>query len=297
MSVPAAYLGVILIWSTTPLAIKWSSSGVGYMFGLTARMTIGAVLCALLLLVLRQPIAWHVAARRTYVFTGVALYSAMLSVYWAAQYIPSGLVSVVYGLTPIVTSIFAALWLDERMFQMNKLAGVGLGIVGLAFVFHPSGELDHNMMLGVTGVLISVIIHSASMVWVKRLGAQVSPVAVTGGALWVALPLYLVTWFALDGHLPNAIPDRTVNAIVYLGVMGSVVGFVLFYYALKHVSAGGMALLTLVTPVLALAMGHLLNGEVLAAQTLYGAGIILAGLVLHQWGDKVFVRRSRKQET
>ncbi|MBI3773460.1 MAG: DMT family transporter [Gammaproteobacteria bacterium] len=290
MSVPAAYLGVILIWSTTPLAIQWSSSGVGFMFGLTARMTLGAVLCALLLLVLRQPIAWHDAARRTYLFAGVALYGAMLSVYWAAQYIPSGLVSVVYGLTPIVTSIFAAIWLGERAFQAHKLMGIGFGIVGLVIIFHPSGELEHNMVLGVMGVLMSVIIHSASMVWVKRLGAQVSAVAVTGGALWVALALYLVTWFVLDGQLPNAIPDRTVNAILYLGVMGSVVGFVLFYYALKHVSAGGMALLTLVTPVLALAMGHLLNGEVLAMQTLYGAGIILAGLAIHQWGDKVFSR-------
>lgn len=290
MSVPAAYLGVILIWSTTPLAIQWSSGGVGFMFGLTARMTIGAVLCALLLLALRQPIAWHDAARRTYLFAGIALYSAMLSVYWAAQYIPSGLVSVVYGLTPIVTSIFAALWLGERIFQAHKLVGVGFGIVGLVIIFHPSGELDRNMVLGVMGVLMSVIIHSASMVWVKRLGAQVSPVAITGGALWVALPLYLGTWLALDGHLPDEIPDRTVNAIVYLGVMGSVVGFVLFYYALKHVSAGGMALLTLVTPVLALAMGHLLNGEVLATQTLYGAGIILTGLALHQWGDRIFFR-------
>ena len=31
MSVPAAYLGIVLIWSTTPLAIKWSSAGAGFL--------------------------------------------------------------------------------------------------------------------------------------------------------------------------------------------------------------------------------------------------------------------------
>ena len=44
MSVPAAYLGIILIWSTTPLAVKWSGEGPGYLFGVTARMVIGALL-------------------------------------------------------------------------------------------------------------------------------------------------------------------------------------------------------------------------------------------------------------
>ena len=43
MSVPAAFLTIILIWSTTPLGIKWSSAGVGYEFGVAARMTIGLI--------------------------------------------------------------------------------------------------------------------------------------------------------------------------------------------------------------------------------------------------------------
>ena len=41
MSVPLAYIGVIIIWSTTPLAIKWSGGDAGFLFGVTARMLIG----------------------------------------------------------------------------------------------------------------------------------------------------------------------------------------------------------------------------------------------------------------
>ncbi|MDX1336059.1 MAG: EamA family transporter, partial [Gammaproteobacteria bacterium] len=41
MSVPAAYMGIIMIWATTPLAIKWSGESVGFLFGVSARMLIG----------------------------------------------------------------------------------------------------------------------------------------------------------------------------------------------------------------------------------------------------------------
>ena len=48
MGVPSAYLGVILIWSTTPLAILWSSQEVGFVFGVSSRMLIGAVLALII---------------------------------------------------------------------------------------------------------------------------------------------------------------------------------------------------------------------------------------------------------
>ena len=41
MSIPAAFLGVVLIWATTPLAIKWSSEDAGYLFGVASRMVLG----------------------------------------------------------------------------------------------------------------------------------------------------------------------------------------------------------------------------------------------------------------
>ncbi len=48
MSVPAAFLGVVLIWATTPLAIKWSSEGAGFLFGVASRMVLGVIVCLVL---------------------------------------------------------------------------------------------------------------------------------------------------------------------------------------------------------------------------------------------------------
>ncbi|HIA09196.1 MAG TPA: EamA family transporter, partial [Chromatiaceae bacterium] len=101
MSVPAAYLAVILIWSTTPLAIQWSGDGPGFLFGVAARMVVGLSILLAGMRLLRVDFPWDRASRRVYLVGGVPLYLAMTSVYWSAQYIPSGWISVIFGLSPI----------------------------------------------------------------------------------------------------------------------------------------------------------------------------------------------------
>lgn len=288
MSLPAAFMGIILIWATTPLAIKWSSEEAGFLFGLTARMVLGALICLALIALLRVPFHWHRQARHTYLASGLGLYGAMMCVYWGAQYISSGLVSVVYGLLPMVTFFVAAVVLGHSPWQPPKLLGALLGFAGLAVIFKPQDSVSGVAVLGIGAVLASATIHALSMVRIKQIGADIHALSVTGGGLMVAVPLYVVTWAVFDGHLPAVLSERTVAAIVYLGVMGSVVGFVAFYYALKHVSANAIALLTLITPVLALSLGHWLNHEPLPPEVIAGAACILLGLALYNWGEKLF---------
>ena len=107
MSVPAAFLGVIVIWSTTPLAIQWSSEGWGYLFGATGRMVLGVLVCVALISVLRHKLPMDRKAWETYIAAGAGIYGAMMSVYWGSQYIPSGLVAVIFGLTPVATAVLA----------------------------------------------------------------------------------------------------------------------------------------------------------------------------------------------
>ncbi|MBZ0070947.1 MAG: DMT family transporter [Gammaproteobacteria bacterium] len=294
MSVPAAFLGVILIWSTTPLAIQWSSEGAGFLFGVAARMWLGALVCVLFMALLRLPLPRHRAALRTYLVAGLGIFGAMSCVYWSAQFIPSGLISVLYGLTPMVTGVLASLWLEERAFSPARLFGMLAGLGGLAVIFGRDVGPQQLAVAGMLGVLASVVLHSLSSVWVKRIGADVPAFAVTGGGLLVAAPLFLISWLLFDGQAPTALTPRAAYAILYLGLMGSVVGFMLFYYVLRRMAASHLALVTLVTPVLALGLGHVLNDEALEARVWLGAGLILTGLVAHQWGDRLLLRGRRR---
>ena len=135
MSVPAAYLGVILIWSTTPLAIQWSAQGAGFSFAVMARMLIGLTVCLVLLAATRTAFPFTPAARRLYAVSGLSLFASMLLTYWGALHIPSGLISVIFGLSPLVTGVFAALWLAERTLTPMRIAGLGLALAGLWLIF------------------------------------------------------------------------------------------------------------------------------------------------------------------
>jgi drug/metabolite transporter (DMT)-like permease len=107
MSVPAAYLGIIFIWSTTPLTIQWSAQGSNFSFAVMSRMLIGLALCLLLLRLTRTRLPLTAEARRLYGVSGATLFASMLLTYWGALHIPSGLISVIFGLSPLVTGLLA----------------------------------------------------------------------------------------------------------------------------------------------------------------------------------------------
>ena len=286
MSVPAAYIGVIIIWSTTPLAIKWSGEEVGFLFGVASRMLIGAAVCSLIMMLLARKLPWHREARQTYLAAGLGLYGAMMSVYWGAQYIPSGLISVIFGLTPIVTGVIAAIWLQERSLTTSKLAGVILGVIGLVIIFGTGIELSDGAVYGIVAVLVAVLLHSVSAVWVKAISAQIPALEVTNGGLLVAAPLYLLTWLLLGNSWPANVPLRVTLSISYLAIFGSVLGFVMYFYILKHIDASRVALITLVTPVLALILGQGLNNESIQPVVWIGTCCILLGMSIYQWGAR-----------
>jgi drug/metabolite transporter (DMT)-like permease len=140
----------------------------------------------------------------------------------------------------------------------------------------------------VIGVLASVFFHSLSSVLVKRIGAQMHPLAQNSGALGVAVPLYIFCWLLFGAEIPEELPQQTMGAILYLAIIGTALGFNLYFYVLKQVPAMMIGLITLITPVLALLLGQLLNGEQTGINVWIGTGIILMGLSLFLWGGRVF---------
>lgn len=284
MSVPLAYLGIVLIWSTTPLAIQWSSQGVGFALAVLARMLIGVVVAGLLVALWRIPFPLHAQARRAYLVGGLSLFGGMALTYWGARYVHSGLISVLFGLSPLAAAILGAIFVGERSLTPVKLIGMLLGAVGLATIFIHGDTLGHEHALaGLFAVLCAVTVYSGGMVWLKQIGDDSPPLATTVGSLSVSLPLFGLVWWLSGAQLPAVVPPRAGAAVVYLGVFGSVIGFALYYYVIKHLETSKVALITLITPVIALLLGNWLNGETIGLRLWIGTVLILLGLSVHQW--------------
>jgi len=288
MRIILAYLGVILLWATTPLAIKWSGEGPGFIFGSASRMTIGASCMLLFCLIRRQFIPFHRAAKITYLVISVQIYGAMLAVYWGAQYIPSGWISVIFGLSPFLTAIFTALWLNENNFSWLKLGSYIIGLAGLWLIFSSALQLSIFAVYGILAVLLAVFLQTLTAVWVKRINAKLPAVAQVTGGLLFALPAYFLSWIVIDHAQYPSLSPINIASTLYLGAIASTVGFGLYYYLLIHISATSVAMIPLISPVLALYIGHTLNHESIGVKVMTGTAFILFALIMHEFFDYWF---------
>lgn len=281
-AVTAAYLGVILIWSTTPLATKWSGEGPGFLFGAASRMTIG-ILCVFGLLAWRRvKLPLHARAWQHYFAGAISVYGAMCLSYWAAQQVPSGWISVIYGLTPLITAVLSRVLLGEHSLTPRKLTALTICVMGLWVIYGSATRIGQHAVLGIGALLVGAVLHGLSAVLVKRLNANVPALASVAGTLLFAWPAYVLTWWLLDGHWPAVLPLKSLASITYLGVVATTLGFSWYFFVLKHLTATQVAMIALLTPVLALAAGFWLNDEPLTPRIAAGTALILAGMVLHE---------------
>ncbi len=295
MPVPAAYLTVIIIWSTTPLAIQWSGIGVGYEFGVAARMVIGLLALLLIIRLRGLPLPWNIHAHKVYLVSGLSIFIAMSFVYWSAQYIPSGWISVIFGLSPIITSAFATVILRENNLTAGRVIGMLLGLLGLIVVFAEGLSLADAAWMGVVGVTIGTVSQSLGAVLLQKLKTDIPAISITAGSLIVATPLFILNFVLMQGW-PENISTVTMLSIIYLAILGSAIGFPLYFYLLKKLNAERVALIALITPVTALLVGASFNDEIISTRVWLGTVLIVTGLAIYEYGKHLpFARKWQKR--
>jgi len=283
MRVLLAYLTLVLMWSTTPLAIKWSGEGPGFLFGVTARMTIGLICVLILLASMRLPLPCHRKALLNYLAVFLYLCPSMLALYWASQFIPSGWLAVIFGLSPMITAILSAVWLGERSLKLRKLLAYGMGLAGLVLMFGTALNHSESAILGIVGVLVAALLQCTSTVAVKRINSGLPALTQVGGGLLFSVPVFLIVWAVLDGCPPVGMPMASMASIAYLGFIATPLGFSLYFYVLKHLSATQVSLISLITPVMSLLVGHLSNHEAITTRLVAGTVLILSAVFFHEF--------------
>jgi len=279
-----AYIFVVLIWATTPLAIQWSSDSVSFVAAVVLRMGLALALALFISTALRRSLFACADAWKVYLAASIGIFPNMPLVYWSAQFIPSGLIAVIFAMSPFVTGVMSLLILRENPFNRRRVFALLIAFGGLVVIFHQQISLDTYAAYGIAGILCSTLLFSVSSVWLKSLNTSVPAFDQATGALLFAMPGLLLSWYLFDGTLPSTISDKSVGAIVYLAVMGSLLGFTLFFYVLKKLSPSAVSLITLLTPVLALFVGVFVAGERLTLSTLIGAGLVMLALLFYiEW--------------
>lgn len=282
MRLTLTYLMVVLIWASTPLGIKLSSDSLSFVASVASRVGLALCLAVLILLVLGKPLVRERSDWKVYFSAALGIFPALPLVYWAAQFIPSGLISVLFGLTPFMTGIMTMLVLKTNPFNPQRLFGLFMALLGLLVIFQSQIKLGPDAAYGVAAVLLSLSILSFSSVLLQRHASSIEPIRQATGALLVAFPGLLLCWLVMDGQLPGEISSTALSAIAYLAVFGSLLGYPAYFYLLKHLSASTVSLTTLITPGIALVLGTVIAGEKIQPVVVLGAVLILFSLLFYQ---------------
>jgi drug/metabolite transporter (DMT)-like permease len=144
-----------------------------------------------------------------------------------------------------------------------------------------------DQLVALAMMLAAVTLFSGSGIAVQRAAAGLHPMVQTVGALALSMPCFLVLWLSSGEPLSIPLSARGFWAVLYLALFGSVIGFLCYYLILSRLHAATVALVTLITPVLALTLGMLLNAESPSAAMLLGAGLILVALGAYLFGDRL----------
>ncbi len=292
LQIPVGFLVVLIIWSTTPLAIAKSVGGVPFTSALL-RMSIGAAFCVIILLLRKHPLPINEHTKPVYLISGFSIFGSMSLIYTAAQTIPSGWIAVLFGLSPIMTGLFALPFEEDSKLTPVKTLGLLLGFYGLYLVFAAGISFESMASMGIIYCFIAVIIASSSSVAMRHLSTKtdITGMQVTTGGLLVAIPLFLLMSLSTESVSDMAFGRTEVIAVLYLGLIGTGIGFTVYFFLLKRLSASRVSLITLITPISSLALGAQLNNEPLLPGIWVGAVCVSIGLLLYEFKPKLGFRK------
>ncbi|HEV8580832.1 MAG TPA: DMT family transporter [Thermoanaerobaculia bacterium] len=279
----AALATLILIWGTTWAAIRISLQGIPPITGVALRFAIAAVVLLALVPVFGIKLGRSRIERRLWLANGMLTFAIPYGVlYWAEQWVPSGLASVLFATYPLMVAVVAHFLLAGEPLSLPKIAGVLIGFAGLAVIFSEDLRALGGPRVATAAaiLLISPLCASFGSVIVKRWGEGVHPLSISAMPMAItAVVMGPVAWLAESGR-EVTFSLGPVLALLYLALLGSALPFTLFFWLLKHQTATGMSLINYAIPVIAVAVGTVFFDEPFTLRIVVGTALVLVGVAV-----------------
>lgn len=276
---------IYIIWGSTYLAIHYAIETIPPLFVASFRHLIaGALLFAWCWRRGLRPVRKQWVA--SFVLGVLFFLIGHGTLHWAQQTLPSGMAAILVATEPIFVAIIVMITGRARM-TPSLLFGVLLGLGGVALIFAADVRTGRAEMLSSLVVLIGSASWSIGMVYSRSASLHPdSHMAAAMSLLTGAILLFLggsVTGEIASLHF-TAISMKSFLALVYLAVAGSLVAYSAYFWLLDRFPPTLIATHTFVNPLVALALGWALAGEVLAPRVVLGGLVVIAAIA---WMSRV----------
>lgn len=282
----AAYLTICFIFGTTFLAIK-----IGVDEGLPPFLSAGirfflAGLILFLWMARRKKASFSFLLKKEMMIIGMCLtFGTFATVYWAEQFISSGIAAVLCATAPLMIVLIQTTVLKQKSSRLG-FAGCVVGLFGVVLLTLPSlrGEMHVNWLIGCIAVLLGQVFYASGSVYMKQVSERMgdaSPITlnaaqmILGGLMLIALSLVSEP---ISFKAFSSVP--AVGSVLYLTVIGSMVGHSLYYWLVVKTGPVFPSTWLYVAPFIALTLGALVYHESFTWTSVAGGLTIIAGVLL-----------------
>jgi drug/metabolite transporter (DMT)-like permease len=280
--VAAAYVVVVLLWGSTWGAIKIGVAAVpAHIFAFERALAVAVILTGAAI-ILRQPFPRSGRAILACVIAGLLnIGAAWAVIFWAEQFVPSGLVAVFGAMAPVWTAVLAHFFVRGDRLSVLKIGALGLGIGGTALlVGAPTASEGPNVLLAMVLLALMPIGWGIAAILVARYLKEESPIAVVGLQTSVAAVFLAPFAFAQLG-LPQHWDGPAALAFAYLVIGGTCIGLVLNMWLFRHLRPTTVMLSQILVPAQALLIGGFVFGEAFDVRMLAGAALVVGAVALN----------------
>jgi drug/metabolite transporter (DMT)-like permease len=202
-------------------------------------------------------------------------------VYHAETILPSGLVSLLFGIYPMLQAAAGHFFLDSERLIPRQWFGFVVGLAGLFLLFRTDLQIigPEGVTTGLL-VFVSPIAVVIGTTLVKKYGQDVNSTLLNRNGMFFGAALLLIVAFLQEREAVMAWTIPAIASVLYLAIMGTVVTFSLYFWLLRYCPAHRMALIAYVTPAIALFLGWFFADEPVTISTLSGAACVLSGVLL-----------------
>jgi drug/metabolite transporter (DMT)-like permease len=204
-------------------------------------------------------------------------------VYWAEQYIASGLASVLFSVMPFYVLILSNWLLPNEIIDIKKIVGVSVGFTGVVIIFWDqitATAITLNSIIGMSAVVAAPVFSSLGTIAGKRVGHKMHPTVLLTIPMLYASVVFFMLSLIFERKIDLIFNFNAIFSIFYLALVGTALAFVLYFWMLRNTSAVLMSMITFITPPLALVWGWLIMDESVTYLLVLGMVLIFAGIIV-----------------
>lgn len=285
-----ALAAVGIVWGTTFLGIKVAVETIPPWFVTSIRQGLAGLIMMTILLFKKELewIGWE-NFKQQLIASVLMLVIANGFTTIAEQNIPSGLASVINALTPIL------IFLGSIMFGLQKMSlkgftGVIIGFSGVVFIFKDGlvSFLDANYRTGMMFMGFAILAWAAGTIYTKTHANKSKNITLNlfyQFTIASCIQLVLASIFSPNPDF-NSWSSRSIFAALYLSIFGSVIAFFCYNYALKHVTAVQVSILSYINTIIAVFLGWLLLDEIITIDFIIATALIILGVFIVNYKKK-----------